>query len=212
MLINSSWFIVIDILVIAFIGFTIVNGIRKGFVLQMIDLFSLIVAIVVAFLFAPTMGAAFSIVGLGSDAGLIDLLTNQLVNIGVWFVIIVIAVKLVLLLVRPIFKFVTKLPLVSSVNKILGGVFGLVISFMWVLVLTTFLLTPMISNGKDVVNGTILKPLDEITEVASTYFKNELAKSTFIQNWIIDLQKEDESVQADILDWLINNKFDISYE
>lgn len=212
MLINSNWYLYINIGIVVFVAFLIFNGLRKGFVLQVVDLLSLLIALVVAFLFAPTMATAFSIINVEKGGNVIDLLTNQFMNMAIWFVLLVIGIKLVLLLIRPLIKFVTKLPLVHSVNKVLGAIFGFLVSLIWIVILTTFLSTPVFRNGKDVIENTILQPLGEVAEITSTFLKNQLAQSKIVKNWVEDLMQQDPEDQAKIVEWLIENKIDIDYD
>ena len=60
------------------------------------------------------------------------------------------------LLVRPIIKMLGKVPLVKQVNQLLGGVFGLVNTGIWLIVFSIILMSPFFENGQQVIEATPL--------------------------------------------------------
>lgn len=120
------------ILIILIAGFIV--GIKRGFIVQMMHLFGFFIALIVALIYYKQLAQFFvfwipypgfaenatSVLGLDSidvDASFYRALA---------FVLIFFAVKIVLQIVASIFDFIAYLPVLKSVNRFLGAIFGLI--------------------------------------------------------------------------------------
>ena len=132
---------------------------RKGFLLSLLDILGFILALVVAYLFSSHLARMMPLLR-GEDViaqfPMIGLLIFYQVNTIVWFFILFVVISLILLLLRPALKSVNKIPLVGTVNQLLGAALeGLkALFFLWLLSL--LLSTPLFSNGQALVETSLL--------------------------------------------------------
>ena len=72
--------------------------------------------------------------------------------------------------------------------------------------------TPLIENGREVINGTILKPLSEVATLSTDFLKSELSNSKYVKELIEDYL-DNNNVDNNVIEWLSDNDFiDVIYE
>jgi uncharacterized membrane protein required for colicin V production len=148
-----------NVLLIAYVLLSLFFGFRKGFLLSLLDILGFILAIVLAFIFAPRLA---QMIPLMSDADVITqfpmlgLLIFYQVNTLIWFFILFVIISLVLLLLRPVLKSVNKIPLVGGINQILGAALGGLKALFFLWLLSLLLATPLFSNGQALVDESFL--------------------------------------------------------
>ena len=104
----------------------------------------------------------------------------------VWFIAVFIICKLILLLVRPVVKMLGKIPLVKQANQLLGGLFGLVNTGIWLVVFSILLMLPFFENGQQVIDATLVDGWDQLTD----------EDRTLIKDWLNDNQLTFQNLQA----------------
>ncbi|MFQ8583262.1 MAG: CvpA family protein [Holdemania massiliensis] len=159
MVIESQTYMVINIAVLIIAVVQVLVGIKRGFLIQLMDCVGLLVSLFVAWLFSPVLSEWAAIVPETLNPARETILgpwVYGLMNQIVWFIAIFIVCRLVLLLVRPIIKMLGKIPLVKQVNQLLGGLFGLVNTGIWLVVFSIILMLPFFENGQQVIDATLL--------------------------------------------------------
>jgi len=132
MSIFSNW--VLDLLtVIILVVFTIV-GVKRGFVKALANTAGWVVSLLVAYLVSEPVAAVISAEN-GADSEFVRLI----IRVIVFFVVFIAAKILIKVIGAALNALVNKIPLVSTLNKILGGVFGLCEGALLLLVLTMIL-------------------------------------------------------------------------
>ncbi|WP_373116651.1 CvpA family protein [Holdemania massiliensis] len=209
MVIESQTYMVINIAVLIIAVVQVLVGIKRGFLIQLMDCVGLLVSLFVAWLFSPVLSEWAAIVPETLNPARETILgpwVYGLMNQIVWFIVIFIVCRLVLLLVRPIIKMLGKIPLVKQVNQLLGGLFGLVNTGIWLVVFSIILMLPFFENGQQVIDATLLSMPGKAAAVLNEKLlempqdENQLQK--LVEGWD-QLTDEDRTM---IKDWLNDNQ------
>lgn len=141
----------ITIILLLFLLFGFLMGLKRGFILQLFHLAGFIIAFIAAVMYysklAPKLALWIPYPEL-SDSSWADFLQAMPLEKGFYnaiaFAIIFFAVKIILQIIASMLDFVTKLPVLNSVNKLGGAVLGFVEVYLILFVILYILaLTPM---------------------------------------------------------------------
>ncbi|WP_261797472.1 CvpA family protein [Dielma fastidiosa] len=78
-------------------------------------------------------------------------------NRALIFVLLTAAFMLLLLVLRPLSKLFQKMPVISTINAVLGMAFGLVQGMLVVLIVYFVLNTPLVSNSKEFISASLIR-------------------------------------------------------
>ena len=177
MVISSAYFTYLNLaLIILYLAF-IVIGYKNGLILQIVDLEYNILALFIGYFLAPILASHFPIVKL--DEVYMALKLNVLMDTLIYMIIVFILLKLLYLIIKPLFGFVSKIPLIGFVNDIGGALMGIVNATIVVLLFCMLLNTPLFKNGNEVKEKTYLKTINGLSYKALEYsmdhfkFENE---------------------------------------
>ena len=184
MIIDSSLFMFINVAIIVVVALCIIVGYTKGLVYEVLSLLSLAVSIFLAYLLSPVLAKNLILFRPGDDIALT--LISGLINHIIWFVLILVVVNIIFSIILLFAGFVSKLPLIGPVNRFLGAVMGAFNGFIWVLVISLILSTPLINNGKEVKEGTFIRYINRISDkILLTVSEN------------IDIESIDEGIKSE---------------
>lgn len=203
--IPQNLFIIIDILVAIILLFGIIKGCINGFAYELINLVFLALSFVAAWFISPILANKVPIFKLDVENDLVNKMyetTNAslMINNIIWIIILVLFLNLIFLLVKPLFKTISKIPVIGAVNRILGGLLGFLRSFIICLLISVLITLPIIKNGKEVKENTVLKYGDDITKFATKYIVNSINLDGIkdeLDNFDVD------DARDDLTNWLI---------
>ena len=161
MVISSAYFTYLNLALIILYLTLIVIGYKNGLILQIVDLVYNILALFIGYFLAPIFASHFPIVKL--DEVYMALKLNVLIDTFIYMIIVFILLKLLYLLIKPLFGFVSKIPLIGLVNEIGGALMGVVNATIVVLLFCMLLNTPLFKNGNEIKEGTYLKTIDGLS-------------------------------------------------
>ena len=177
MVISSAYFTYLNLaLIILYLAF-IVIGYKNGLILQIVDLVYNILALFIGYFLAPILASHFPIVKL--DEVYMALKLNILMDTFIYMIVVFILLKLLYLIIKPLFGFVSKIPLIGFVNDIGGALMGIVNATIVVLLFCMLLNTPLFKNGNEVKEKTYLKTINGLSYKALEFsmdhfdFQNE---------------------------------------
>ena len=177
MVISSAYFTYLNLaLIILYLAFVVI-GYKNGLILQIVDLVYNILALFIGYFLAPILASHFPIVKL--DEVYMALKLNILMDTLIYMIIVFILLKLLYLIIKPLFGFVSKIPLIGFVNDIGGALMGVVNATIVVLLFCMLLNTPLFKNGNEVKEKTYLKTINGLSYKALEYsmdhfkFENE---------------------------------------
>lgn len=177
MVISSAYFTYLNLaLIILYLAFVVI-GYKNGLILQIVDLVYNILALFIGYFLAPILASHFPIVKL--DEVYMALKLNVLMDTIIYMIVVFILLKLLYLIIKPLFGFVSKIPLIGFVNDFGGALMGVVNATIVVLLFCMLLNTPLFKNGNEVKEKTYLKTINGLSYKALEYsmdhfkFENE---------------------------------------
>lgn len=199
----------IDLALIIIAIFALIDGYMHGFMLMLLNVLSLVAALFLAWTLSPAIASVLPLYPRSASdyAGSIGDLIYTKLNGGLWFIIIFIVVMLLSILLRPFIKLVGKVPVIKITNKILGAVFGLLLTAFWLLVLTFVLSTPLFTNGRDAIEASWLEPFSETGNQVLGNVSSQLSDNVLVQR-ILSGQPLTQNELDDISEWLVKNNID----
>jgi uncharacterized membrane protein required for colicin V production len=174
-LLQYPW--IINILIALFVLIRLRMGLTKGLLLMLFELLSLGIALLFASMLLPVVSSQWMIVNI-SDANInteileaISGLANQIV----WFFILFAIGSLLMLLVTPLIKVISKVPIFKPINSFFGAVFSLIGTWIWLFIFSLILMLPWIPSGSTLVNQSWFAPIQTQT---LTLFDEEISNDT----------------------------------
>ena len=161
MVISSSYFIYVNLVLLVLYLIALVVGYKNGLILQIVDLLFNIIALFIAYFVSPILAAHFPLVKLDEVYTALNL--NTLIDMLIYIVIVFVALKILYLIIKPLFASVSKIPLLGFINRIGGALIGVVNVTIIVLLFCMLLNTPIFKNGNEIKNGTYLKVVDNLS-------------------------------------------------
>lgn len=183
------------------------RGYKRGFLIQLVDFVGTIVAFFAAWLLSEPFARAMQLVpskGIGYAS--IDQVINLQINRYIWVVILFIVIRIVLMVVRPLASFISKMPLIKQVNSAFGGFVSIIIFGIKVLALIFILSFPFVKNGMDIVEGTVLKNVANLSAPVFDFLQDSIDKNAAIQSIISDKSLTTEQSDA-MVEWLLSKGF-----
>lgn len=147
-------------------------GYKKGFLSKLLSCFSFIVIAFISWQIAPALSKVFHFLPSEwapyQETVLADFFYGYANQLLIFALLVVIASCLIFLL-KPIVLLFSKLPVISTMNAMLGAVFGLVETLLWSFMLLFVLHTPLVSQGQEVIEQTYLRHIATIQEKVFTF-------------------------------------------
>ncbi|WP_067730656.1 CvpA family protein [Oceanobacillus damuensis] len=151
----------LDLILILILIFGFLVGLKRGFILQLLHLTGFIAAFVVAVLYYDELGSRLALwipyPELSDEGAWADFLQslpleNAFYN-AIAFAIIFLAVKIVLQIIASMLDFVASIPIISSVNKLLGAVLGFLEMYLILFIILYIMVLTPIEGIQNAVNN-----------------------------------------------------------
>lgn len=196
--------IIVFLILMAFLGY------KSGLLMQLFGLLNMIVKVIIAWIFAPIFASSIPLynpdLGALNESALDTLLTEQM-NTVIWFMLIYLVLTLLFLFLKPLIKGVGKLPIIKTVNQILGFVFGLAKGLIYLLIIIYLLSTPFFVNGREAVEESYLITIEEnaplVFDQLSDWASSSPALARLLSNDVLDEDDRDS-----IEEWLNKQELD----
>lgn len=160
MVINSQYAIFFDLILIAVLGILIIDGYRKGFFYKILSCLSFFLVLFICWRITPAIADVFAVF----PKELAPFAKTNLAaffygyaNRALIFVLLTAAFMLLLLVLRPLSKLFQKMPVISTINAMLGMAFGLVQGMLVVLIVYFVLNTPLVSNSNEFISASLIR-------------------------------------------------------
>ena len=205
---------IINIGLILIVLFLMYKGYKKGFITQVVGLFSLLAAAIIAWILYVPFGSLFKVVPKTmvpfQNTNLHEFFYTK-VNAMLWFIIIFITAFIIIKFVTKILDLISKAPFINLVNRVLGLAFSLInfILIVWLLIFA--LSTPLFTNGDEVIENSLLKYNQPLLERLDSIVLNKPIEQLKATQQIIKMPNQ--ASEKDILnmqDWLVKNKVSLS--
>jgi uncharacterized membrane protein required for colicin V production len=196
---------VINIALIVIVIFVLINGYRKGFLWECVRILGIIASIFIAWILSPGIAAMINLYPRkwvpfsGTEMGT---LIYAKLNSILWFIVILVICLILLIIIRPLFKAITEIPVMKQVNGTLGALFALLPMFFYMLIVIYLLNTPLVTNGKDIINGSYLRYVQMSGEKLIAGISSSFGENVAVQKMLSDpLSLTNEDLDS-IISWL----------
>ena len=145
----------------------------------------------------------------GYNTGILRRLIGLIGSINqiAWFILLFLVLRVVFFVVDRIAKGVHKVPGIHAISALLGAAFGLLEAFVWIVVITVFLCTPLFKNGSYIVENSLFKQVNQVTELVAKDYLGPLFSSEGFSK-IEDGTKSLTDLQRNAVEnWLKDNGF-----
>ncbi|MFC3040061.1 CvpA family protein [Virgibacillus xinjiangensis] len=151
----------VDFILILLLIFGFLMGMKRGFILQLFHLTGFIIAFIVAVMYYDVLGDRLALwvpyPDLGEDHAWAEFLQGLPLEVGFYnavsFAVIFFAVKMILQIIASMLDFVASIPLLRSVNKILGSLLGFVEVYLLLFIILYILALTPLAGIQSWVNG-----------------------------------------------------------
>lgn len=171
----------LDLIILLVLVAGLVVGLKRGFIVQVLHLASFIIALIVAYIYYEPLAQKFVLwipyPGV-TDAGNLSIVIDSLDLDRTFyrvlaFAVIFFVVKIVLQILSSIFDFLAYLPVLKSLNKLLGAALGLVEYYLILfIVLYVLVLLPVEFIQNRMSNSILAKLILEHTPLITKMFQN----------------------------------------
>jgi uncharacterized membrane protein required for colicin V production len=212
MVIPENCFIFVSGFIVVIYAAMIYMGYKKGLLYELISFLYTAASVLIAWFMSPVLASLFPFFDIGDIDEKYQMLNkiydfNGLLNTIAYFVIIFLLLKLLYILISLLVKSLNKIPVIGSLNQLLGGIFGILHATIIVLALSLLLSLPIIKNGKQVREKTLFRYVGSISNEAFSYLIDLISDSGLKENigdldinayreqfkeWIQTLNKNDE--------------------
>ncbi len=210
MVIPSGIIPFINYIIIAFLIFHIVVGFKKGFLVQVFHLLGVLVAILVSWYFSPILAEKYEVFPKDyvpfSGTSFADMFYGKM-NSLLWYAILFIGALIIFALLKPFMKALMEMPVLHSLNQILGAVFSLLPAGLVLVMAAYFMATPLVLNGNEVLQSTALGPIHTFTQNTFTLVKEPELTEEAIQK-IISGQKLNQDELKRLWNWMLQEDAD----
>ncbi len=174
-LLNDTYIKPLNGIVIVIILLFVLQGYRKGGLRSILSCFGTIFSFPLSWKISDTL--AKQNIFLTNTNGEVFQQIYDIANHCIWFVLVFICCKILLLLMDLFFKSLQRVPVYHAVSCVSGFVFGGIESFVWLCVVCILLQSPLFYNGKEILEHSYLCPIEKIGERISIAFMQPMQQT-----------------------------------
>ena len=138
------------------------KGYHNGFLLEAIISASLFICILVTWFLSTVLAKQFHLIDtVFVDTGMerVNQTIVPLINRVIWFALLFAITNVMLRLLRRKIRNINKIAVVGTLNQWLGMVVAFIKGCIYIIVLIVILASPMVKNGKEIINRSGLTPI-----------------------------------------------------
>ncbi|NMB18267.1 MAG: CvpA family protein [Erysipelothrix sp.] len=178
-----EFIIYLNAVLVLFLVFVIYRGYKKGMLLQLVGLISTFVSMIIAWIFSDVFMNVFHFVTYNTTGIFsLDNFVTENANRLIWFVILFLVIRLLMMVLTPIASLISKLPLIKQVNSAFGAVFSLITYLIYIVLIVLFLSTPIIKNGNQIIENTFLRTVDKHVISNLGFLEDKLEENEALQS------------------------------
>lgn len=202
---NESIVIVLNLCALLLAIYFIFQGFRKGILRSLLSLVGTILCFYLSWMLSEHIGNAFPLIQNTSTDILIQQMSGEIytfANRVIWFVIVFIILRIICFVLDFILKSIHKIPGVHFVSSILGMLFGLVETVVWILLLCIFIESPIFAHGSKMVDESVLGAIKDLVTPISQQLFEPVIKTDAYSKIIDDINSISEDKIENIKTWL----------
>ena len=213
--VKEAWILPFNIFLIALIALLFFVGYKKGFVRSLLSLVVTLVSFYAAYILSDILGKHVKLwpvdLSLLHSKALEDA-ARYFVNRICWFVLLFIVIRLAFIFIDLFFKSIKQLPILKEVDSFLGGIIGVIESFIFIVIICFFLNTPLFSNGNILVEKSIIKPINSFMSIVFNSVTDDVDNANAITQLIDNGNQLTDQYKEQLENWLIDNGYVDAYQ
>ena len=207
---QENWAIYFSAFVVIFFILKAAQGYNTGILRRLIGLVGSIISYWIAWILCGVFAKyinMISVKSLGLSGTPFEAIAKTYVNQIAWFILLFLVLRILFFVVDRIAKGVHKVPGLHAVSALLGAVFGVLEAFVWMVVITVLLHTPLFKNGSYIVENSLIKQVNQVTEMVAKDYLGPLFSSEGFSKMEEDTKSLTDLQRNAVENWLKENGF-----
>ena len=207
---QENWAIYFSAFVVIFFILKAAQGYNTGILRRLIGLVGSIISYWIAWILCGVFAKYINIISaksLGLSGTPFEAVAKTYVNQIAWFILLFLVLRILFFMVDRIVKGVHKVPGVHAVSALLGAAFGVLEAFVWMVVITVLLHTPLFKNGSYIVENSLIKQVNQVTEMVAKDYLGPLFSSEGFSKIGEDTKSLTDLQRNAVENWLKENGF-----
>ena len=207
---QENWAIYFSAFVVLFFVLKAAQGYNTGILRRLIGLVGSIISYWIAWILCGVFAKYINIVSsksLGLSGTPFEAIAKIYVNQIAWFILLFLVLRILFFVVDRIAKGVHKVPGLHAVSALLGAAFGVLEAFVWIVVITVLLHTPLFKNGSYIVENSLIKQVNQVTEMVAKDYLGPLFSSEGFSKLGEDTKSLTDLQRNAVENWLKENGF-----
>lgn len=207
---QENWTIYFSAFVVIFFILKATQGYNTGILRRLIGLVGSIISYWIAWILCGVFAKYINIISvksLGLSGTPFEAIAKTYVNQIAWFILLFLVLRILFFVVDRIAKGVHKVPGLHAVSALLGAAFGVLEAFVWMVVITVLLHTPLFKNGSYIVENSLIKQVNQVTEMVAKDYLGPLFSSEGFSKMEEDTKSLTDLQRNAVENWLKENGF-----
>ena len=207
---QENWAIYFSAFVVIFFILKAAQGYNTGILRRLIGLVGSIISYWIAWILCGVFAKYINIISvksLGLSGTPFEAVAKTYVNQIAWFILLFLVLRILFFMVDRIAKGVHKVPGLHAVSALLGAAFGILEAFVWMVVITVLLHTPLFKNGSYIVENSLIKQVNQVTELVAKDYLGPLFSSEGFSKIGEDTKSLTDLQRNAVENWLKENGF-----
>lgn len=207
---QENWAIYFSAFVVIFFILKAAQGYNTGILRRLIGLVGSIISYWIAWILCGVFAKYINIISvtsLGLSGTPFEAIAKTYVNQIAWFILLFLVLRILFFMVDRIAKGVHKVPGLHAVSALLGAAFGVLEAFVWMVVITVLLHTPLFKNGSYIVENSLIKQVNQVTEMVAKDYLGPLFSSEGFSKMEEDTKSLTDLQRNAVENWLKENGF-----
>lgn len=207
---QENWAIYFSAFVVIFFVLKAAQGYNTGILRRLIGLVGSIISYWIAWILCGVFAKYINIVSaksLGLSGAPFEAIAKTYINQIAWFILLFLVLRILFFVVDRIAKGVHKVPGLHAVSALLGAAFGVLEAFVWIVVITVLLHTPLFKNGSYIVENSLIKQVNQVTEMVAKDYLGPLFSSEGFSKLGEDTKSLTDLQRNAVENWLKENGF-----
>ena len=207
---QENWAIYFSAFVVIFFILKAAQGYNTGILRRLIGLVGSIISYWIAWILCGVFAKYINIISvtsLGLSGTPFEAIAKTYVNQIAWFILLFLVLRILFFVVDRIAKGVHKVPGLHAISAILGAAFGVLEAFVWMVVITVLLHTPLFKNGSYIVENSFIKQVNQVTEMIAKDYLGPLFSSEGFSKMEEDTKSLTDLQRNAVENWLKENGF-----
>jgi len=207
---QENWAIYFSAFVVIFFVLKAAQGYNTGILRRLIGLVGSIISYWIAWILCGVFAKYINIISvksLGLSGTPFEAIAKTYVNQIAWFILLFLVLRILFFVVDRIAKGVHKVPGLHAVSALLGAAFGVLEAFVWIVVITVLLHTPLFKNGSYIVENSLIKQVNQVTEMVAKDYLGPLFSSEGFSKLGEDTKSLTDLQRNAVENWLKENGF-----